>query len=68
MEKEYKVVGPKNISEPLKDVTIEYNGQPYVVSFEYDLSLTIALLEKIRPPFYENLKNTVEFASIRNDL
>ena len=35
MEKEYKVVGPKNVSEPLKDVTIEYNGQPYILNFEY---------------------------------
>ena len=39
-----------------------------VVRFDYDLSLTIDLLEKRRPPFYENLINTVEFASIRNDL
>ena len=35
MEKEFKVIGPQKVSEPLKDVTIEYNGQPYVVSFEY---------------------------------
>ena len=39
-----------------------------VVRFDYDLSLTIDLLEQRKPPFYENLKNTVEYASIRNDL
>ena len=37
-------------------------------NFDYDLSLTIDLLEQRKPPFYENLKNTVEYASIRNDL
>ena len=35
MEKEFKVIGPKNQSEPLKDVTIEYNSQTYELDFEY---------------------------------
>ena len=39
-----------------------------VIRFDYDLLSTIDLLEKIQPPFYENLKKTVQYASIRNDL
>jgi hypothetical protein len=35
MEKEYKVIGPKNQSEPLDDVSIEYNGQTYELDFEF---------------------------------
>ena len=35
MEKEYKIIGPKNQSKPLDDVTIEYNGQTYELDFEY---------------------------------
>ena len=35
MEKEFKVIGPKNQSEPLEDVTIEHNGQIYELDFEY---------------------------------
>ena len=34
--------------------------------FEYDLNVTINLLEKHRPPFYENLQNTIRYAEIRN--
>ena len=34
--------------------------------FEYDLNVTINLLEKRRPPFYENLQNTIRYAEIRN--
>ena len=35
--------------------------------FEYDLNVTINLLEKRRPPFYENLQNTIRYAEIRNE-
>ena len=35
MEKEFKVIGPKNQNEPLDEVTIEYKGQEYILNFEY---------------------------------
>ena len=35
MEKEFKVIGPANQSDPLTDVSIEYNGQTYILNFEY---------------------------------
>jgi predicted phosphodiesterase len=36
--------------------------------YEYDKESTTKQLEKRKPPFYTNLKNTIKFASIRNDL
>ena len=36
--------------------------------YEYDKETTTEQLEKRKPPFYTNLKNTIKFASIRNDL
>ena len=36
--------------------------------YEYDRKITTEQLEKRKPPFYTNLKNTIKFASIRNDL
>ena len=36
--------------------------------YEYDKVKTTEQLEKRKPPFYTNLKNTIKFASIRNDL
>ena len=36
--------------------------------YEYDTEITTEQLEKRKPPFYTNLKNTIKFASIRNDL
>lgn len=36
--------------------------------YEYDHNSTTKELEKRKPPFYMNLKNTIKFASIRNDL
>ena len=39
-----------------------------VIRYDYDKSETIDLLEKLKPPFYTNLQNTVKYASIRNDL
>ena len=39
-----------------------------VIRYEYNKSVTIDLLEKRQPPFYHNLKNTVRYASVRNDL
>jgi len=36
--------------------------------YEYDKSITSKRLEERKPPFYINLKNTIKFASIRNDL
>ena len=34
--------------------------------FEYDLNVTIKLLDKRQPPFYKNLQDTIRFAEIRN--
>lgn len=39
-----------------------------VKRYDYDTSLTAKKLEERKPPFYQNLKNTLKFASIRNDL
>ena len=39
-----------------------------VIRYDYDHDETSAQLEKRKPPFYINLKNTIKFASIRNDL
>ncbi|MBH10433.1 MAG: hypothetical protein CMG74_08825 [Candidatus Marinimicrobia bacterium] len=39
-----------------------------VIRYNYDHKSTIDALQKRRPPFFKNLLNTVEFASIRNDL
>ena len=36
--------------------------------YDYDRDYTTNGLEKRKPPFYINLKNTIKFASIRNDL
>ncbi len=36
--------------------------------YEYDKDITTEQLEKRKPPFFTNLKNTIKFASIRNDL
>ena len=35
MEKEFNVIGPANQSDPLTDVTIEYNEQEYILDFEF---------------------------------
>jgi predicted phosphodiesterase len=39
-----------------------------VVRYEYDQKITIDLLEDRKPPFYQNLQNTVKYAAIRNDV
>ncbi len=36
--------------------------------YSYDHDLTSKRLEERKPPFFSNLKNTIKFASIRNDL
>ena len=36
--------------------------------YEYNHEATSKMLEDRKPPFYTNLKNTIKFASIRNDL
>ena len=36
--------------------------------YEYNKEITTKKLEERKPPFYSNLKNTIKFASIRNDL
>jgi len=36
--------------------------------YDYDMEITTDQLEERKPPFYTNLKNTIKFASIRNDL
>jgi hypothetical protein len=39
-----------------------------VERFNYNSDLTKKKLGERKPPFYTNLKNTIKFASIRNDL
>jgi predicted phosphodiesterase len=39
-----------------------------VKRYEYDINVTAKKLDERKPPFYKNLKNTLKFASIRNDL
>ncbi len=39
-----------------------------LVRYDYDQNITIDLLEKRQPPFYQNLQNTVKYAAIRNDV
>ena len=39
-----------------------------VIRYDYDNQKTRQQLENRKPPFYSNLKNTIKFASIRNDL
>ena len=39
-----------------------------VERYDYDDQQTTNQLETRKPPFYNNLKNTIKFASIRNDL
>lgn len=39
-----------------------------VIRYDYNKFETIDLLDKLQPPFYKNLKNTVQYAAIRNDL
>ena len=39
-----------------------------VIRYNYNNEETTKHLEKRKPPFYTNLKNTIKFASIRNDL
>ena len=39
-----------------------------VFRYDYDFNSTLDRLEKRQPPFYKNLKNTVKFATIRNDI
>ena len=50
-------------------LSIENNQVHWDVDrYEYDKESTTEQLEKRKPPFYTNLKNTIKFASIRNDL
>ena len=50
-------------------LTIENDNVIWEVDrYEYDKESTTKQLEKRKPPFYTNLKNTIKFASIRNDL
>ena len=39
-----------------------------VKRYNYNYKITKNQLNKRKPPFYSNLKNTIKFASIRNDL
>ena len=50
-------------------LTVDKNEVTWDVNrYEYDKIKTTKKLEERRPPFYNNLKNTIKFASIRNDL
>ena len=48
----------------IKNNTIDWSVDRY----NYDDQKTTDQLEARKPPFYNNLKNTIKFASIRNDL
>lgn len=48
-------------------LTVEESFNWEVVRYDYEKSQTIDLLEERQPPFYQNLKNTIRYASIRND-
>ena len=48
----------------VKDNQVDWDVNRY----EYDKEKTTEQLESRKPPFYTNLKNTIKFASIRNDL
>ncbi len=39
-----------------------------VVRYDYDLNASLEKLENHKPPFYENLKKTLKYAAIRNDV
>ena len=50
-------------------LTVDNNEVKWDVDrYDYDMEITTDQLEKRKPPFYTNLKNTIKFASIRNDL
>ena len=50
-------------------LTVDNNEVKWDVDrYDYDMEITTNQLEKRKPPFYKNLKNTIKFASIRNDL
>ena len=50
-------------------LTVDKNEVTWDVNrYEYDKIKTTKQLEERRPPFFNNLKNTIKFASIRNDL
>ena len=50
-------------------LTVDNNEVKWDVDrYDYDMKITTDQLEKRKPPFYINLKNTIKFASIRNDL
>jgi hypothetical protein len=50
-------------------LTVDNNEVKWDVDrYDYDMKITTDQLEKRKPPFYTNLKNTIKFASIRNDL
>ena len=48
----------------IKNSEIEWD----VIRYSYDHEATSKRLEERKPPFFNNLKNTIKFASIRNDL
>ena len=50
-------------------LTVNNNEVKWDVNrYDYDMEITTDQLEERKPPFYTNLKNTIKFASIRNDL
>jgi len=50
-------------------LTVDNNEVKWDVDrYDYDMEITTDQLEERKPPFYTNLKNTIKFASIRNDL
>lgn len=48
-------------------LTVGDNFNWEIYRFDYDLDVTIDLLEERQPPFYKNLQNTVKYAEIRNE-
>ena len=49
-------------------LTVGDSFQWKIMRFEYDTQSTIDMLEQRQPPFYKNLRNTVRYAAIRNDI
>tara|TARA_Y100000590_G_scaffold460685_1_gene620536 strand:+ start:772 stop:1551 length:780 start_codon:yes stop_codon:yes gene_type:complete len=43
----------------------EFNWE--ILRFDYNLDMTIDLLDNRKPPFYKNLQNTIKYAEIRNE-
>jgi len=57
----------KNQNGAIGYLTVGSEYRWEVERFDYDSDATINLLEKLKPPFYRNLQNTLRYAEIRNE-